>query len=68
MVQSASMMGCSACDEIDQQVIITATLGYSDGTHDRVSVEGVDYEDARTKLKALVAEDQKLLVIRTDNY
>lgn len=49
-------------------VIVTGTIGSSDGTHDYVSVEGATYGEARTKLDAVIAEDQKLLVIRTDNY
>ena len=49
-------------------MILTATISSSDGTHDYISVEGATYEEARTKLDAVIAEDQKLLVIRTDNY
>jgi hypothetical protein len=32
-----------------------------------ISAEGAAYEEARTKLDALLANDQKLIAIRTDS-
>lgn len=54
--------------ELEPPVLLTGTVSYSDGSCDYVSVEGATYEEARAKLDALVGEDKKLLVIRTDNY
>ncbi|MDP9988947.1 hypothetical protein J2S98_004136 [Arthrobacter oryzae] len=33
-----------------------------------IGCEGATYEEARTKLNALLVDGQKLFVIRTDNY
>jgi hypothetical protein len=54
--------------ELEAPVLLTGTVSCSDGSCDYVSAEGATYEEARAKLDALVGEDQKLLVIRTDNY
>ena len=48
-------------------MIVTGTVSTSDGTFDYLSAEGETYEEARAALDALLAEDQKLLVIRTDS-
>jgi hypothetical protein len=49
-------------------VILTGTVTTADGNYDHISAEGATYEEARTKLDALLADDQKLIVLRTDNY
>lgn len=49
-------------------MIITGTVtNTSDGTFDYLSAEAATYVEARAKLDALLSEDQKLIVIRTDN-
>jgi hypothetical protein len=49
-------------------VILTGTVTAENDQYDYLSAEGATYEEARTKLNALLADGQKLLVIRTDHY
>lgn len=49
-------------------MILTGTVTTSDDNYDHISAEGATYEEARAKLDALLADNQKLIVIRTDHY
>ncbi|MBD1540551.1 hypothetical protein HC749_20625 [Arthrobacter sp. S13_S34] len=48
-------------------MILTGTVTTEDNAYDYLSAEGDTYEEARAKLNALLADGQKLLVIRTDS-
>jgi hypothetical protein len=49
-------------------VILTGTVTSENDEYDYLSAEGATYEEARAKLNGLLADGQKLLVIRTDSY
>lgn len=49
-------------------MIITGTVTTEDNQHDYLSAEGATYEEAHAKLTAMVPENQRLIVIRTDHY
>lgn len=47
-------------------MIITGTITTPNGEQEHVEAEGETYEVARTNLYTLLAENQKLIAIRTD--
>ncbi|MFJ6285235.1 hypothetical protein ACIQHF_19525 [Pseudarthrobacter oxydans] len=49
-------------------MILTGTITTEDNQYDYLSAEGDTYEEAPANLNALVADGQKLIVIRTDSY
>jgi hypothetical protein len=49
-------------------VTITGAITNPDGSYVHIEAEGATYDEARENLHALLEEDQKLIVIRTDSY
>ena len=54
-------------------MILTGTVTTAENQYDHLSAEGATYEgatyeEARAKLTAMVPENQRLIVIRTDHY
>ena len=47
---------------------VTLTIENGEGEQGHVSAVGADYTDALTKARALIPEDCKAIVIRTNKY
>ncbi|MET3176045.1 UNVERIFIED_ORG: hypothetical protein ABIB52_003918 [Arthrobacter sp. UYCu721] len=46
---------------------ITGTIQMADGSTDRITVQGDNYENAKAALEAAIPEGTKLIAIRTDS-
>ncbi|MDQ0692538.1 hypothetical protein [Arthrobacter sp. W4I7] len=49
-------------------MMLTGTVTSEDNQYNCLSAEGDTYEEARANLETLLADGQKLIVIRTDSY